>query len=171
VGIVKVTHSDTSKNGKARVYFDGKNNWQDAIYVGQGCLCPPVGSMIEPQTSSRDFNGKTVWFLNGYREATKWAGTPLAAPSQLPVIDAPVKAREGWDVLPGDLSRLVSNVVGSAIAAGLIKQPIDIHRWAKSAYGAGQSLVMGFPDEGPDPNEDQDRDPDEDRFTDEKLPF
>ena len=154
--IQTVTKIDTSKSGKPRVYFGGRHNWQDAHYLGNKCSLPQQGATIDAEVSSKDFNsdGKITWFLNSWKLASI-APQPLpaqpAAPQQTPV---PYKAPAGWDIPTGDLSRFVSNVVGSAIAAGLIKTPNDIAPWSASAYRAGNDLRSGkvkdFDDPVPD---------------------
>jgi hypothetical protein len=76
----------------------------------------------------------------------------------------------GWpDVPTGDLSRFVSNIVGQAITAGLIKAPTDIAPWVAAAYRGAEDMRSGKvkdfdspipkfvsdPDDpGPDPTED-----------------
>jgi hypothetical protein len=147
MSIVTVTHMDASKKGTKRVYFDGKDNWQDAYYLGRNCPLPAIGARIDAQVSSKDFNddGRQTWFLNDWKpvEAAKASSAPKAK-------DAP----GGWDIPTGDLSRFVSNIVGSAIAAGLIKEPGEIALWCSSAYRSAQGLrsgkVLDFDDGVPD---------------------
>lgn len=174
--IVTVTYQDKSKSGKDRVYFDGKNNWQESFYVGQQCNgVPPMGATIDADTSSKDFNGHTTWFLNRWKPVNQSAnGVPRtdSAPSA-----PPQKFIAGWDIPTGDLSRFVSNVIGSAIAAGLIKAPTDIAAWVAASYDAGNALKSGkvehFNDPvpkfvEPDPTEEQGFD---DPPYDEPVPF
>ena len=166
--IVTVTYQDRSKSGKDRVYFDGKNNWQEAFYVGQKCNgVPPMGATIDADTSSKDFNGHTTWFLN------RWKPVNQSAP-QTSASAPPQKFIAGWDIPTGDLSRFVSNVIGSAIAAGLIEEPQQLMVWVAGAYRAAESLRSGkvedFNDPIPQFHEDQGRD-DEDFDGDSKIPF
>ena len=164
--IVTVTYQDKSKSGKDRVYFDGKNNWQEAFYVGQKCNgVPPMGATIDADTSSKDFNGHTTWFLN------RWKPVNQSANPQSSASAPPQKFIAGWDIPTGDLSRFVSNVIGSAIAAGLIKLPTDIAAWVAASYDAGNALKSGkvehFNDPvpkfvEPDPTEEQGFDDDSD---------
>lgn len=137
--IVTVTNIDQSKSGKTRVFFDGRNDWQAAVYLGQKCNgCPPKGARIEADTSSKTFeDGKTVWFLN------RWKAIPA---SQQPIL-APQMANQkppaGWDIQSGDLSRFASNVVGQAITAGLITTPSQVAPWTAAAYRAAEDLRSG----------------------------
>lgn len=175
--VVKVTHIDQSQNGKDRVYFDGKNGWQDAYYVSQGLRMPAIGDVIEVQTSSKSFgrDKPPTWFLNDWKPARASNGGAYPSPSQgaAPAANPPISApTKGWEVAPMNLCAFVSNVVANAIQAGLIKEPVDIHRWTKSAYGAAESLRHGFDlqeTDRPDPAERQDRDDDFDNGRD--IPF
>lgn len=176
--IVKVTHQDQSKAAKPRIYFDNKNNWQDAIYIGQRCNgIPPVGSMIEADTSSKTFSdGRTTWFLNSWKLATS---SPLPEVCGNGAILSGNKiVSVGWDIPTGDLSRFVSNVVGNAIAAKLIVGPGDMAPWIAAAYRSLEALRAGKPIDfddvpplitlpHPDPSEDQGYDIDDDS----SIPF
>lgn len=180
--IVTVTHQDTSKNGKPRVYFGGKNNWQDAYYVGARIDTPKVGMTIDAVTASKNFDGSEVWFLNGWKEvSSKAAPTSEGASGALKHQTSPAKPA-GWDIPTGDLSRFVSNVVGSAIAASLIQKPEDMHPWIAATYRALEAVREGKPLDfddpaprmtlapvlesfsGPDPSEEQGFDDDEPPF-------
>jgi hypothetical protein len=154
--VVTVTHADQSKAGKQRIYVGGKNNWQDAVYVGQRCASvPPVGATIDANMSSKTFpDGRQMWFLNSWQPVNGVApqqstgnyppqltsapglGVPAANPQ-------PAPAKAGWDIPTGDLSRFVSNVVGSAIAANLINTPSEIAQWVGASYRAAESLRSG----------------------------
>ena len=87
---------------------------------------------------------------------------------------------KGWSDLPtGDMLRWVSNVVGSAIAAQLIRTPSDIAQWVGASYRAAESLRSGDVPEfdsdvprfiEPDPVAEQQQG--EDEFEgDESIPF
>ena len=187
---VTVTKIDSSKNGKPRCYFDNKHNWQDAVYVGNKCNgIPQVGQQIEANTVSKRFpNAQTdTWFLENWRPAQTAAPQQVAQQMtqgqqiQTPAINGTYTPKPvmGWpDVPTGDLSRFVSNLVGTAIAAGLIKTPNDIAPWTAAAYRAGNDLRTGkvrdfddpvpkfVDDPGPDPAEDHGYDDD-----DSSVPF
>jgi hypothetical protein len=192
--VVTVTHADQSKAGKQRIYVGGKNNWQDAIYVGQRCASvPSVGATIDAQMTSKTFqDGRTTWFLNSW-QPVNGAPTPYAlgqasqpyvsTPSQQAPAKqelAPAQQRLGWPDLPtGDMLRWVSNVVGSAIAANLIKTPSDISMWVGASYRAAESLRKGDVPEfdsdvprfvEPDPAEQQGHDEGEPPYGDEQQP-
>lgn len=181
---VTVTKTDKTQKGKDRVYFDNRHGWTDAYYVGQKCPIPAVGQLIDPMTSSKDFdgNGKLTWFLNDWKPVTHpiedkdgISVDPALAKKYPEVGDvrrygAVVTERpKGWAIDYGDLSRFVSNIVGSAIAANLIKQPSDLAPWIAYSYRALEAVREGKPidfddpvskivipeEEAPDPTEPQ----------------
>jgi hypothetical protein len=131
--IYTVTHADKSKNGKDRVFFNGKNEWQDAFYLSPKCPMPPMGAKIEANTHSwRPPNGKSdMWFLDDFRLA-----------SDQPPIEE-VKATVAASAATGDArekfnereakARLVSNVLGSALAALRLQKPEELMPWGKEA--------------------------------------
>src|SRR6202012_5136536 len=127
---VTVTKVGKSRSNKDVVYFDNKHDFQDAYYIGNKCpSIPQVGQLIEPSASSSEFRGNTYWYLNSW----KGVGTSPARPVDTPQgsdQSAPREPLKGWDIQSGDLSRYVSNVVGSAIAAGLIKTPLQLLEWS-----------------------------------------
>ena len=155
---VTVTKVGKSRSNKDVVYFDNKHDFQDAYYIGNKCpSIPQVGQLIEPSASSSEFRGNTYWYLNSW----KGVGTSPARPVDTPQgsdQSAPREPLKGWDIQSGDLSRYVSNVVGSAIAAGLIKTPLQLLEWSGVAYVSAESLrngtanAMGISTVRPDPN-------------------
>lgn len=155
--LVKVTKTDKSQNGKDRVYLDGRHDWKDAFYVKAGQRIPTVGAMIEADTSSTTFPGKkeATWFLNSYKAVNMGGATPVAGNGTSPPSEPPAQLQKGWDIQSGDLSRYASNIVASAITAGLVKVPGDINAWARAAYLSGQNLRQGYAEwsaNGPDPS-------------------
>jgi len=184
---VIVTKIDTSKNGKPRVYFENKHNWQDSYYIGNKCNgIPTVGQQIEADTSQVTFpNAKgPTWFLNSWKpvQAQQVAQQMTQGQQiQTPAINGTYTPKPvmGWpDVPTGDLSRFVSNIVGQAITAGLIKAPTDIAPWVAAAYRGAEDMRSGkvkdfdapipqfvHPDDpGPDPAEDH-------GYDDDSVPF
>lgn len=170
-----VTKIDSSTNGKPRIYLDNKHNWPDAIYVGNKCNgIPMLGQIIEASTTSKRFaDAKSdTWFLESWKPAVVQQASQPSQPVaqiQTPQINgtytAPAKPVQGWpDVPTGDLSRFVSNLVGTAIAAGLIKTPSDLAPWTAAAYRAANDLRTGkvrdFDDPVPKFVEDGDPGPD-----------
>jgi hypothetical protein len=170
MAVVTVTHADQSKSGKQRIFIGGKNNWQDGIYVGQRCASvPPVGATIDANMSSKTFpDGRQMWFLNSWaavdgrqngavnspQSAANNPAGSIPAPggaqgdatgsSTGALRVAPAPTIKGWPDLPtGDMLRWVSNVVGSAIAAQLIRTPSDIAQWVGASYRAAESLRSG----------------------------
>lgn len=139
---VKVTKSDKTQKGKPYVCFDGKNTWQDFYYLGRDVERPEVGLTIEANTSSKTFDdGKTIWFLNGWKEVKQEA----------PKGNGRIASQSGWNIEPGDLSRLASNLVATAIEKGLIENPEDIYPWIAAAYRAGNQLRTGKVEDFNDP--------------------
>ena len=140
--IVTVTHSDTSKNGKPRVFFDGKHDWKDAYYCGK-TEPPPVGARVEVDTASmqtKDGKG-TMWFLN------KWGLVPnQPAPAEVKATVAASAVQQSannlWAQQEATL-RFVSNCVGTAIECGKVAQPSDIGGWASAALKAAQGVIAG----------------------------
>ena len=162
-----VTKTDVSSKGKPRVYFDNRHAWQDAYYVSPNIQSPEVGMTIEADTASQTFAGAkgATWFLNGWKPKD----VSGLAPSVVQEYREKIKPSKGWAIEPGDLSRFASNVVGSAIAANLIKTPTDLHPWIATAYSALQGLREGkpvdFEDKFPmDFVESRERDNEDDRF-------
>lgn len=146
--ISTVTKIDQSKTGKTRVYLDNKHNWSDAYYLGRNMDAPPMNQTIEANTTSKTFqrpdgSSATTWFLNAWKPvnvAKESNGTAVPASAIVPI-----PSDKAWKIDFGDCSRFVSNVVGSAIAAGLIKDSADIHPWIVQAYEALQGLRSGKP--------------------------
>lgn len=168
---VRVTKIGKSSKGRPIAYFDGRHGQTDGFLVGNKCTAPQEGMLIEPDTSSSENQGKTYWWLNDWKPIKDSPAQAVGAAGRSAVVDAPKEALKGWDVLPGDLSRFVSNVIGSAITAGLIKEPSDIRVWSRSAYRAAQSMREGFTEEeGPDPSTHA-GEPDRDDFDDRSIPF
>lgn len=135
---VKITHMDRSKSGKTRVYFDGRNDWRDAFYVGNKCDVPPVGAEIEPDTSSSVFNGNTTWFLNRYKviklpqdlaSAPQNAFQTSQIPSTRQANTASEPRQQALSTLFDHELRFISNVVGQAVYAMTIKEPGQIKAW------------------------------------------
>jgi hypothetical protein len=158
--VVRVTNMDTTKTGKRRIYFDGKNNWADAVYIGQRCVgIPAVGDVIEAETTSKTWpDGKVTWFLNSFKTAPAANGAAQQPAQTAAALQAAAtydpkqpfavaKQAAGWDIPTGDLSRFASNIVGQAITAGLIKEPRQVAQWIQAAYMAAEALRSGKVDE------------------------
>ena len=148
--IVTVSKVGQTRTGKPCVWFNGEDGYDKAVYLGKKTESPPVGAVIDADTVSSDFQGKTYWYLNGWTPSKgqpTTPATPVADPAQSPPGTAHIvtytRPNGGWDIQSGDLSRFVSNVVGQAILAGLIKKPDDIHPWVYMAYKAGEGMRTG----------------------------
>lgn len=137
-----VTKSDASKAGKPRVYFDGKHDWKDAYYISIKCEAPPIGAKIEAQTHMTNYQGKDYWHLDKWKLVEEQKVIPVLPP-MAPANGSPPKPNGGWDIPSGDLSRFVSNIVGSAIEKGLIQDPEEIYSWTAAGYRAANQLRTG----------------------------
>lgn len=119
--------------GKARVSVNGQ--W----YSIKGTNGLTEGARIGFDASSWDYKGKT------YHGIDKWGLLPEAphtngnGAAHHPATPAASPAM----VMTGDELRFISNVVGSAITSGTIKDPVDLIAWAKGAQGALKSLTDG----------------------------
>jgi len=162
--IKTVTSAGLSSNGKPYVCLDGDKT---RYYVSQKIESPAVGAVIDADTSSKRFDGAKfdTWFLNSWKAPTVKSAAEVKQEIAQKALPPPVVNPGSWMIDYGDCSRFVSNVVGSAIGAGLIKEPGDIHPWICDAYKALQGLRMGqpvefndkfrIPDERPGPSRDE----------------
>jgi len=189
--IVTVSKLDKSSKGKARVYSNGRHSYDDAVYVNPKLgEAPRLGSVINASMTSKTFDdGKTIYFLNDFKYE---AQQPPPAPVEVHYPENPQLTgknyaanapKKGWAIDYGDLSRFVSNVVGSAIAAQLIREPSGLAPWIAASYRALEAVregkIIDFDDdprkiaqELPDPAEPQGYDPEDPGFdSDEKIPF
>jgi hypothetical protein len=154
--IKTVTAAGLSSNGKPYVSFDGDKT---RYYVSQKIESPVLGAVIDAETSSKRFDGAKfdTWFLNSWKvppvktaeqvknEIATAAVERVAADPKKAFLASPVVNPGSWMIDYGDCSRFVSNVLGSAIQAGLVKDPSDIHPWIVEAYTALQGLRTGKP--------------------------
>lgn len=89
------------------------------------CETPPtgltVGMKIDYEAEAFGDTGS-----NGQR--------PMGLKRWKPVVDAQGKPETGSTVTDADILRSVSNVVGSACAAGTVKTPEDLAAWFGAAY-------------------------------------
>ena len=173
--VMTLTKTDTSKKGSRRAYFNNNHGWQDAFYVGRDCeRLPPIGTTIDADTTSNRYDGAKAdtWFINGWRAASQAsyaetmkpapaakAGYPIAMqaqqsapqPAAAQQMQQTIAKPSGWALEPDSLSRLLSNVLGAAIAADKIKEPQDITRWVSYAYRALEAVREGKPLDFDDP--------------------
>lgn len=112
-----------TKTGGPRLKIDGK--W---MYPDRRCNLDGIepGGYVEYETSLGGSQG-TLVILNRIRPAPRPAGMP-AAPQSAAVDEASL--------------RFISNVVGSAITAGVIKDPKEVGPWSISALRALKSLEV-----------------------------
>lgn len=167
MALMTVTKISKARSGKPLVYFDNRHGVNDAYIVADGCTVPQERLIIDADTKSWEYRGNTYWGLNDWKPVRGTPATPVAGNGQTKPVESPAQTLKGWDVLPGDLSRFVSNVIGSAIEAKLILKPGDINAWTVAAYRSAQRMTDGsyaseWP-EGPDPaTHSGNPDPDED---------
>lgn len=112
-----VTAFETSRNGKPKIKID--NTWMFAGRCDLGGM--KVGDRVEyvsEEFGSPGQNGKRPVGLQKWRPVMNGAGEP----------------EKGSTVTDADILRSVSNVVGSACAAGIIKTPAELRAWFESAY-------------------------------------
>ena len=146
-----VSEIGQTKSGRATVRC-GK----DKFYCGNGVPVPPVGATILADTSDGSFDGEggkrvTMWYLNKWEPAAGQQSAPQAMqanpttyapahPQPAPVASA---AAVGLPMEPGDVLRFISNVVGQAISAKTIADPMDITAWAAEALSVARKLRDG----------------------------
>lgn len=114
-----------TKTGGPRLKIDGK--W---MYPDRRCNLDGIepGGYVEYETSLGGNQG-TLVILNRIRPAPRPAGMPNGtAPQSAAVEEASL--------------RFISNVVGSAITAGVIKDPNQVGPWSISALRALKSLEI-----------------------------
>jgi hypothetical protein len=116
-----------SQSGKPKVKVSGR--W----YSVKGTNGMAVGSAIEFEASEFQFKGKTFYGIDKWGPASGRVASPASPPASAPVSDAHPRSL--------GTSPFISNVVGQAIAAGLIKDPMDILAW----YEAALAAVEGAP--------------------------
>jgi hypothetical protein len=127
---VTVQEYGQSKGGKPKVKASGQ--WYFlARDVGQ----PPLGSTVEIREGSFQAGDSTFKTIEAWRPA----GGNGTAPQQQNA-SAPAAPPAGY--IDEASMRFISNCVGSAITAGTIKEPSQIHPWfmaAKLALEAKQA--------------------------------
>ena len=109
-----------------------------------------VGQSITFETSTSEFNGTTMHWLNDYTvdsasstpsgqafDAAHAAATTPQAPNQA-TQPAGVPRKDPMAYLP-----MTSNVVAHAIASGFIDNPDKIAAWARAAFAAAKGVVEG----------------------------
>ena len=130
-----VTKVGKTKNGRDTVYFDNHHAVTDAFMVGNTCNVPPLNATIDADYACKNYQGKDFWWLNAFKVVTAQS-TPrwTRSASQTEVIPDPPGSR----ALSEPELRFISNCVGSALAAGTLKEPAMIGLWAREAYKAIQ---------------------------------
>jgi hypothetical protein len=106
-----------SKSGKSLLVKCGSNTYFAKTDSGLS-----AGMTIEAETKDSEYQGKTLTWIERWKDAPASAQKAPSAPA--------MNAGAPW-YLP-----FVSNTVAHAIAAGLIKEPHDILPWAHGAKAA-----------------------------------
>lgn len=89
------------------------------------CETPPTGL-----TTGMKIDYEAAPFGDTGRDGKR----PMGLKRWKPVMDAAGKPETGSTVTEADILRSVSNVVGSACAAGTIKDPIELEKWFVAAH-------------------------------------
>jgi len=112
-----VQRLDQTKNGKPFVKIDGKD-----YFFGRD--------------ASRDVQaGQRIEFeYEEFGEARGRWGRPRALTRWKPVLNGAGKPETGSTITDADILRSVSNVVGSACAAGTVKSPQELEQWFMFAW-------------------------------------
>ena len=129
MSVVTVQEIGQSQSGKStKVKANGK--W---YFLGKGCPTPSVGVVLEIKEGSFDIDGKSYATIEAWRPVgqTQPAPQQQSAQTQQRPAQAPVDASQAF-VGQG----FISNVVGHAIAAGIIKEPGQILAWFNGAKAA-----------------------------------
>jgi len=105
-----------TKNGAPTATIDGKS-----YFFGRDVRSfPDIGQKVEFEWSEfGDDRGQ---------------GRPRSIQKWRPVVDAQGKPETGPTISDADILRSVSNVVGSACAAGTIKDPMELEKWFVAAW-------------------------------------
>jgi hypothetical protein len=131
-----VTNRGVSPKGKPTVHIDGKLYYCGKTDMGS----VSIGDRIEFEASAFGERGN-LWGINRWKLLQGASKYPNAN-QQITRIDAPAPSN---GLSEGERAA-VSNWVAHAIAAGLIKDPADLGRWANASRHAIRFAVN--PDEG-----------------------
>ena len=97
------------------------------------------GGSYEVSLEQQDWNGKSVTLIKGI-ESVRTAHAPeRAAEVAQKAANRPLEASTGGRLTEPEL-RFVSNVVGSAITAKTLTDPLEVSVWAKAAAAAVKEL-------------------------------
>ena len=123
-----VTKLGKSQKGRVLVFFDGKHASTDCYLLGNKCAEPPLNASIEVNTTNEPFNGRDCWWLNSWSLSANQPNPPPMSQYMVPAGNPPKES------IPEPTLRFISNVVATAITAGLIKTPGEMGPWAYKAY-------------------------------------
>lgn len=131
-GIVKETSQ--TESGSKYCTVDNKR-----YYFGRDVeTFPTVGQKIEFEYSE-------------FGEARGKYGKPRSMNRWKPVLDSAGKPETGSTISDADILRSVSNVVGSACAAGTIKDPEELEKWFVAAWAGFTRRTKPLNGSKPDP--------------------
>lgn len=116
------------------------------LYASQ-CKTPPTGLTVGMKI---DFDATP--FGDTGRDGKR----PMGLNSWKPVVDAQGKPETGSTVTDADILRSVSNVVGSACAAGVVKTPQELAAWFGAAYFGFMGMGKAGQDRQPGADDDLD---------------
>jgi hypothetical protein len=142
-----------SKKGSLKLKIEGK--W---MFVGR-CNVDGIdtGAYVEYDTNTFGDRGNLIGL-----QAIRVVPRPQnAAPAQSNGHAVPA-SNSGIELSPLDDSgmRFISNIVGSAITAGTLKDPVEVEKWTMAALGAfralmGRTLAREPGEDDDDPNESE----------------
>ena len=104
----------------------------------EGSIRNFLGKEIVFEESSSEFKGKTYRWINDFMPSDTTADQPYSTPS----VGAPAAPRPPAPTTdPLTFLPMTSNLVAHAIAAGLVKEPGEIHAWAAAAMAAAKTVT------------------------------
>lgn len=100
------------------------------------CKTPPTGLVV---------GMKIDYDATPFGDTGRDGKRPMGLVSWKAVVDAQGKPETGSTVTDADILRSVSNVVGSACAAGTIKDPVELEKWFVAAFAGFTRVAQNKP--------------------------
>ncbi len=125
------------------------------------CKTPPTGLVV---------GMKIDYEATAFGDTGRDGKRPIGLNSWKAILDAQGKPETGSTVTDVDLLRSVSNIVGSACAAGTVKSPEELEKWCVAAMAGLLHLknVKDFVADEREPGQDDDEPP---PFDDSDVPW
>lgn len=137
-----------NQSGRTKVKLDGQwYNVGNGVDLGPDSV--PVGTRISFDSSSSDFNGKAVWWLNKYSKLPPSSNGVHADPAPHPTHPYVAPTTSGGSRDEPDLTITVSGVLKSLCEAKTITDPSQLDIWAAAIRSAllGKSQKDDFDDQ------------------------